>query len=234
MRRCSLLLSLFFVFGLILVMTEISIGFDGSSEQINQDLRNGKILIDRPDGVQVHEIGARAMGVVAAPIEDVWAAVIDFNNKAEWMPNIEATHIVTDAILKELESQEKWDRKSFQEMVGHYFSDSLYSDTVYVCYDVKMPFPFARRWYLLKIILNHEQYLVKWSMVAGNLNTNHGSWELKPFEDDALKTVVLYTTYSDPGLLLPRSILGVGVAKTLPKVIEGLRNETAHAVRKQD
>ncbi|KPK94776.1 hypothetical protein AMJ80_05355 [bacterium SM23_31] len=205
----------------IIVITAIFIAVPESNAQV-EVLKPGEVKTERLETADSNILGARATGIIEAPIDSVWKVLNDFNKFKEFMPNLRTSFIVDKAILKEIDIKQKWDREPFEKMLSKYILDQANSDTV--CSYSVLDLPIVTdRWYLLKKVVDNEKHTIRWSLAQGNVNVNEGSWELQPYAKNHSQTVVIYTTYSDPGGYIPNWIIELGFTTTLEDVILGLR-----------
>jgi hypothetical protein len=197
-----------------------------------RDLREGKIIVTRPGSADPHVLCGRVMGIIDAPIDLVWMALSDYNHFHQFLPRLPVTFIVDKNVMVEINKKPQWNRQELESMLSRHRLHTLNSDTVYFYNVLDMPFPVGDRWYLLKMIREPEKYTVHWSIVTGNMVVNDGSWELTPCSDDPSHTLAVYTTCSDSGVNLPKFIINIGMKKSLPGIITGLRGRV-HQMKKE-
>jgi ribosome-associated toxin RatA of RatAB toxin-antitoxin module len=139
-------------------------------------------------------------GLVEAPPERVFRALMDVEHWHEFMPFLEQS----TASRRKDGSVE-----SFQRL--------------------ELPFPISRRSYRVRVRSRTEPaaggtvWHVDWTYVpgSGNVKDHHGSWTLTTARNEAtLATVRLYT---DPGGFVPAGAMDRGTAETLPWILHGLR-----------
>lgn len=197
-----------------------------------KELREGKIIVTKPESVDPHVLCGKVTGIVDAPIDLVWMALSDYNHFHEFLPRMPVTFIVDKKVIGEIEGRQQWNRQELESVLNRYRLHALNSDTVYFYNVLDMPFPVGDRWYLLKMIREPEKYTVHWSIVTGNMVVNDGSWELSSCTDDPSLTLAVYTTCSDSGIKLPKFMINIGMKKSLPDIITGLRGRV-HQMKKE-
>lgn len=91
---------------------------------------------------------------------------------------------------------------------------------------VDMPFPLSdltATTDAVHTILPGKKWKRAWSLVEGDYKSNKGSWTLVPFGADGGRTLVAYEVHADPNVPIPEGILRAAQKKTLPRLIEHLR-----------
>jgi ribosome-associated toxin RatA of RatAB toxin-antitoxin module len=185
-------------------------------------LAGGEIIVTRLADENPQFIGGQAEGVVAAPIEEVWAVLNDYNRYPEFLPEHKTTWIVSPDALAAIETGATWTRAEFEHAAAPYRQDSVTGDSIYLYAVLAMPFPVGERWYLLRMLRNDDDYSLTWQEVVGNLRSTSGSWQL---ESDGDQTIATYTTRSDVGISVPGFLVSYGLKQTLPDVIKAIRKE---------
>ncbi|MFC1555827.1 SRPBCC family protein [candidate division KSB1 bacterium] len=183
----------------------------------------GEVKTEKLETDNENILGARATGVIEAPIDTVWKVLNDFNKFKEFMPNMDESFLVDKAVIKEIKQKRQWDRGPFEKILKKYKLNHANSDTVCSYSVLDLPWPAKDRWYLIKNIVNNEKHTKHWSYVQGNMKVCEGSWELQHYGVDNSQTVVVYTTYSDAGGDIPKWIVELGYNVTLEDVIIELR-----------
>ncbi len=186
-------------------------------------LAEGEILVLKLDGGDRNLISGRAVGVVDASIDTVWAVLSDYNNYQQFMPRLDVTYMVERGVMDEFSMNEDWTRSQFESLLSRYRTDELQGDGLYFYNVLDIPFPMADLWFLLKMVRNPKLYRFSWTMVYGNMLMNEGSWELMPYSTDDSKTLVSYTIFSDPGVYIPNFLESLALRRTLPDTIKNLR-----------
>jgi hypothetical protein len=159
------------------------------------------LLVSRPVAAPralAEEVGR---GIIDAPPERVFAAVVDFAHYQEWVP-----------FVKRSDATPQGDGSvvSFQSLA--------------------LPFPLSRRYYKIHARSGvsgegaGRVWRAWWRYVpgTGNVADHYGWWVLVPYgEGRTLGTCVLYT---DPGHM-PAWAVHRGTAETMPYVFSGLRQQ---------
>lgn len=139
-------------------------------------------------------------GLIEAPPERVFRALVDVEHWHEFMPFLERS----TARRKKDGSIE-----SFQRM--------------------DLPFPLSRRSYRIRVRSRVEPaaggtvWHIDWASLpgSGNIKDHHGSWTLTASGSGATLAVLRLAT--DPGGLAPASAMERGTTETLPWIFHGLR-----------
>jgi len=201
----------------LLLLGLLAIAAAGESEQAR--LERGEVVASRNragGGI----LSGTARVIVAAPVERVWAVLLDHSSFAEYMPRYLVSDMVGQDIADRCRAQ-GWGRAELARAAAVHRLTEWPGDTVYVYNVLDMPFPVADRWYLLEMVRDDASHTIQWNMVAGNMKVNYGGWVLEPADAD--RTLVTYTTCSDPGISLPNFVLDIGLKSALPGVVAGLR-----------
>lgn len=213
-------------FNILCILFGITIFFLFAVSESNaqvEGLKPGEVKTEKLKTTDKNILGARAAGIIEAPVDTVWKVLNDFNKFKEFMPNMKESLIIDKEVIKEIDIKQKWDREPFEKILDKYRLNYANSDTFCSYSVLDLPWPADDRWYLIKNIIDDEQHTKRWSYVIGNMNVCEGSWELQPYDKNPSQTVVIYTTYSDPGGRIPNWIINLGFTKTLDDVILGLR-----------
>lgn len=162
-------------------------------------LETGKILVElrEVEGSAAKE--GCAIGMIEAPASDVFEVIDDASRHAEFMPHVKESTV---------EDQE---------------------DGSYLCFQrLKLPFPIKNRHYQVQIwstppASDDDTWRIQWNYVegTGNVEENYGSWMLRQLEPN--KTIAVYRLYTNPGGMIPKWALNRASKKTLPKVVEAVR-----------
>jgi len=189
-------------------------------------LARGEIVVTRLPAAHRGELGGRSQGVIAAPLDRVWAVLNRSGEFADYMPNFLASWLVDRTAIGDIEPGRRWQRAELEEAVAEYRLADWPGDTVLFYNVLDMPFPVSDRWYLLEMTRDKAAYLIGWNQVIGNLKSTAGSWQLAP-RLDGRHTLATYTTVSEPGIALPGFVLDMGLTQSLPGVIKALRKRVA-------
>lgn len=208
---------------LLVTVAACCLGVARGGQAPDADLAKGRIVVTRARTAGPRILGGKAVGVIDAPVETVWAALGDYNNYPRFMPSLPVAFIVDGRVVAEVKKRQRWSRRQLEALLDKHKLDKPNSDTIYFYQVLNVPSPVRDRWYLLEMKRGPKQHTARWTLVVGNLRDTNGSWELKPFAGGDKRTLATYTTYSDLGFPLPRFILRIGSTQTLPGVIEGLR-----------
>jgi hypothetical protein len=191
-----------------------------------QQLARGEIVVTRLPAAHKGELGGRSQGVIAAPLDRVWAVLNRSGEFADYMPNFLVSWLVDRAAMGDVEPGRRWQRTELEEAVAEHRLADWPGDTVLFYNVLDMPFPVSDRWYLLEMTRDTAEHSIRWSQLVGNLKSTDGSWQLVPWLD-GMHTLATYTTVSDPGIALPGFVLDVGLSQSLPCVIKALRRRVA-------
>lgn len=188
--------------------------------------RSDGIVVTKPKTENTNSLCGRVTGIVDGPVDLVWAVLSNYNHFHEFFPRMPVTFIVDERVIEEINKKPEWNRKELEVLLNDYRINELRSDTVYFYNVVDMPFPVSDRWYLLKMIRNPKEFYVYWSLVIGNMILNDGSWKLSRCVHNPNSTLATYTTCSNSGIRIPRFVMKIGMNKSLPGIIKGLRKRT--------
>ncbi|UCG43380.1 MAG: hypothetical protein JSU73_01820, partial [candidate division WOR-3 bacterium] len=171
-------------------------------------LDRGAILVSRPNSGMRGVAGGQARGVIEAPIGRVWEVLNKSNEFSEYMPRYLVSWLVDSGVLDGLPDEVS--RVGVEKVAESLRLDSWIGDTVYFYNVLDMPFPISDRWYLLRMTRDHASHKIDWTQVVGNTRVNFGSWHLEPLGVGD-RTVATYTTFSDPGIMLPGFVTRIGL-----------------------
>jgi hypothetical protein len=169
---------------------------------------------------------------VDASLPAVWNVLNQSGRFCEYMPRYLRSDLVDPAALPDALSRDHWSRPELEALVEQNRLADWPGDTVLFYNVLDMPFPVSDRWYLLRMWREPEQYAIRWTMVAGNMNRCDGGWSLAESGTQG-RTLAAYETLSDPGIQLPGFILDMGLTQTLPGVIEALRKRVRSAATRE-
>jgi hypothetical protein len=160
-------------------------------------LDGGEVIIKatKVEGSGVPKV--KAMGVVDAPPEALWAVI-------EKCGDYKKTMVRTAA-------SEELSRKG---------------NIVRCRVTIELPFPLKNLTATTEAIHSvtpGKKWQRRWSMVEGDYKRNSGSWTLVPFDDSGKRTLVIYEVHAEPNIALPDSIQRAAQKKSLPDLFEHLR-----------
>ncbi|HTW91764.1 MAG TPA: SRPBCC family protein [bacterium] len=188
-------------------------------------LARGEIVVTRLPAARKGQLGGRSQGVIAVPLDRVWAVLNRSNEFADYMPNFLVSWLVDRAAMGDIACR-RWQRAELEGVLKKYLLADWIGDTVLFYNVLDMPFPVSDRWYLLEMTRDTTTHSISWSQVVGNLKSTAGSWQLAPWLD-SVHTLATYTTVSEPGIALPAFVLDMGLNQSLPGVIKALRKRVA-------
>ena len=162
------------------------------------------------------------IGLINAPVEDVWNIICDYNNYDKFMPQITVSFIVHPQILSLWQDQniKNWNR--FEKLLTEYRTETSEDNPLYFYNRFEMPWPLKDRHFVLKTEKFPEIYKSQWIEIIGNTRVNEGCWELMAYENNPDITLAVYTLHVDLGISLPRKIIENGM-KGIPVMISSLR-----------
>ncbi len=139
---------------------------------------------------------ARALGVVDAPPEKVWAVVSDCARFAGTLPNVDKSELVR--------------RKG-----SHFFCRVT----------IGLPFPMDDLWSVTDAVhvVGPPRWSRSWEHVEGTYKVNRGAWVLTPFGADGKRTLVDYWIHAEPDTSIPGFVQRFAQERSLPGVIESVR-----------
>ena len=150
------------------------------------------------------------IGVVDAPIAQVWEVILDFDRYASWMDQLEVTRTLR------------------------------HEGDVRICEGItRVPFPIRNRYWHVRVeggarmVGGQTHYVGTWSYIpgTGNVEDTFGYWYVTPMPDAPERTLVKYVLLADLGIWVPNAILAWGTRRLLPSVMGGLRDEVARRFR---
>ena len=152
---------------------------------------------------------AEVVGVVDAPPEAVWRVIADYDAYEAWFPDQEEARVL-----------------------------SREGEMVTLEGTVSMPFPFADRSFrirdrqLTRQVEGQTHYYDSWTYVkdSGNIEDTTGFWYVSPFQGDVNRSVVRLVILADFGVPLPDFVISWGTRRSLPRIIDRLRERAAPAV----
>ncbi len=176
-----------------------SVDHDRVPEQqpgFQEELGKGKLYVSAlPISGMASRLG-KVIGVVDAPVEDVWKVVVDYPTYKEYMPLVWESEIVK--------------------------SQGNKAD-IRLQYEVK-PIP-VKYWTILRMSHNPQLFHIDWQQVEGNLKDTYGSWDLAPYPGPGGKrTKVTYQLYFEIGNAVLDTGADWLTETVLPGVISRLRD----------
>lgn len=154
------------------------------------------LVPERQDGPQA----GVGHGVIQAPPERVFRALMDVEHWHEFMPFLEKSTA---------RKRKDGSIESFQRL--------------------KPPFPMGQLSYRIRVISRTEPtaagtvWHIDWTYEpgSGNVKDHHGSWTLTATENKA--TLATLRLYTEPGGFIPARAMDRGTIETLPWIFHGLR-----------
>lgn len=162
------------------------------------------------------------IGLIQAPIDDVWKVISDYNRYNEFMPRTPVTFLVDPETIISFQKENISNWNQFEENLKEHRVEKHGENPFYFYNRFKMPFPLKDRHSVLKVERNPEIYRSKWTEVLGNTRVYTGSWTLSPFEEKTGTTLVIYALDVDTGINLPAKIIQSAMKK-FPEIIRSLR-----------
>lgn len=168
-------------------------------EALKDALGSGEIILETEavEGTTTPRMHVRA--VIEATPEKVWGVIQDCSRYKDTMVRIEEA----------------------QELSRE--------GNIVVCRTVvDMPFPLSNLVSTTKATHTVEPgklYKREWELIEGDYVQNSGSWTLTPYLDDANRTLVDYAIVVEPKTEIPESVRIAAQQKTLPDIIEKLRDQ---------
>lgn len=159
-------------------------------------LATGEILVIRMEPTGGTGAAAMVKALVDAPVATVWPAVRDCQHFDQFMPRVEKSE------LREHDGE----GMLCYTLVKLPFLKDLESETLSTI-EEPTPGSFKRTWVLHK----------------GTFTHNNGSYLVEPFQGDANRSLVTYTIDAKPSIPIPDAMLKQAQSKTLPKLMEKLR-----------
>jgi ribosome-associated toxin RatA of RatAB toxin-antitoxin module len=95
---------------------------------------------------------------------------------------------------------------------------------------VDLPFPLSDITAITEAthtVVPDKKYMRVWQLEKGDYHRNSGSWTLVPFDKTGLRTLVVYRVHAEPKIPIPSSIQKLGQKRSLPRLMENLREQLA-------
>jgi len=165
-------------------------------EGFQENLGKGKVYVSAlPISGATSRLG-KVIGVVDAPVDDVWKVVVDYPSYKDYMPLVWESDIVR--------------------------SESNKAD-IRLQYEVK-PLP-VKYWTVLRMTHNPRLYHIDWTQLEGDVKETYGSWDLAPYPGPGGKrTKVTYQLYFEIGNAVLDTGADWLTETVLPSVIDRLRS----------
>ncbi len=180
----------------------------GQTDDRVKRLEEGEVIITSKkvkgapiSGIQCSPSGVpliKAVGLIKAPPEKVWAIIEKCADYTKTMPRT----------LKSEELERKGNKIKCRVTIDMPFPLKDITATTDVTHTVTP----GKRWKR------------EWKGVGGDLKVNKGSWTLKPYQGGK-HTVATYRVLSEPKIEMPQSIQSLARKKTIPKLFEKLRGQ---------
>lgn len=170
-----------------------------SADSAKDRLAAGEIIIKTSPVAGSSTPKLRAMAVVDAPPERVWAIIDKCDDYEKTMVRV--------AEAEELSRQ---------------------GTKVRCKVTVDMPFPLSNLTAVTEAthtVKPGELWERKWKLVEGDYKVNMGSWRLAPFDDAKTRTLVVYEVVADPKITIPEGIKKAAQKKSIPELMEHLREQ---------
>ncbi|MFP4596820.1 MAG: SRPBCC family protein [Persicimonas sp.] len=183
---------------MILVALCIVAGASAAIAQDRASLSKGEIHVATED-VAGSDVPSMTMtAVIDAPPQKVWEIVSDCDKYESRMPNI-----------NEARELKREGNKVFCEV------------------EVDLPFPLSNLTAVTEAVhkTSSKKWSRTWTLVRGDYSVNNGSWVLSPFEDDAKRTLAVYTVHADPDTFVPDWAREKAQKSSFPDLMERLRKE---------
>jgi hypothetical protein len=193
-------------------------GMDWQSSEGLSRVERGEVVVDlqRIRGTTTRR--GNAVGIIDAPIEQVWAVLNDYNHYTEFMPRFRECFMVKSEVLDKI--AEIANLRTAEPILRANMQDIAVSDTIYLYNCLDFPLPLGDKRYILRTVHDNVNYTTRWTQIRGDLRANEGSWELFSRGE---KTLAVYTALSDPGIPLPKFLVNMATQLILPDVIKGIR-----------
>ena len=170
------------------------------TEEQRAAIEHGEILVQLTivQGTPVKR--ARAIALVDAPPEQVFAILTGYNEFPQFMP-----------YCKKVEVQKKE------------------GEPLRVRFELDFPWPIGDRRYVLRLtdrredVAGKQVFISSWTYEpnSGNIHDAYGSWEVLSY--DEVHSFVRYTVFTDPGGNIPNWANNMATEVAVHKVINGLR-----------
>jgi uncharacterized protein YndB with AHSA1/START domain len=179
----------------------------GSGTELQKRLQRGDIVVVSKPDANTKMPRVKAIAVIDAPPETVWAVVSDCIRIASVLGNSKAERIVQAG-------QKPRCRVT-----------------------VDMPFPLGELVSVTQSthdVVPGRRWKSRWQLVAGDYRANDGGWTLEPFEGDKGRTLVVYEIHADPDIPVPASVIEERQKERMRNLIENLRSDLVTAAPARD
>lgn len=140
---------------------------------------------------------AEAVFTVDQTPENCFNVVYNIESYPDFMPNITGTKLIS---------------KSEKGKIYDFVFEIAFMDIEYTL--------------LIKDSIINDEYTMNWSFVKGEIKESSGSWNIKPDPSDSNLSVIYYRTFLDPGSFLPDWIVSKLTARSIPDMVEAIREQT--------
>jgi hypothetical protein len=159
-------------------------------------LERGEILIELTEHAGSEAKEGCVVGYIAAPPEAVFRVLQDAGSYDEYMPRVRSSEVSTGG-----------------------------GDVVLNRQVLELPFPIGDRRFTIRLrseSLDGGTLRLSWTYVpgSGNVEDTRGYWLVEPWHGGSRVTYVLW---SDPGGVIPKWAVNRASRRTLPRVVEALR-----------
>ena len=184
----------FFFVGLLATAAHAQLKPPTLTDAERAKLDKGEVVVREKTPTDNKGVSAESLGVIDAPVGEVWPIIRDCEDFAKFLPNMKAS----------ARKEENGDSLCFDELA--------------------LPFPLKNLWADTKSTVVHEgdAWQRSWTFVRGTYEHNRGAWTLLPW-DDGKKTLVVYFIDSNPSMAIPDFIIRAAQTGSLPKVFSGIR-----------
>lgn len=183
----------------------------------------------------------KVLGVIDAPPYIVWEVITDNNHFKDFMPHTLESLVVNKDLMPLVQKRRPENIREVKRIIGKPVDPRIYQIkggkySIYFYSLLDFPLPISNKWYIIKI--DHDEtraaegiYQSSWDMVTGNLRSNQGFWLLEPYGKS--QTKVTYSLLTDPGGYMPDFFINMGTKKTMPDVIQAVRNRARELMRQE-
>ena len=184
------------------------VGCQTTAEQVRGDLSDrdwqtvaggaivtGDVHSHGANGSEQHAV--RAIGLVREPPAKVWEVLIDFPGRLKWQ------HDFTEIRVVRADGERIWVAEKLKVLfvtIGFQIINTLHPDTGAISFEMDESAP-------------HD------------IAASKGFWQLAPSGDDQQQTLVAYHAWVDAGRYVPDFVQSFLLERSLPHVIDGLREE---------
>lgn len=160
-------------------------------------LDEGRVLVTTEKPTDDVGVAALAIGVVNAPVDQVWSVVRDCQHFSKFMPRAKKSEL-----------------------------RSTNGNTMVCFLEVSMPFPLSNLWSEVTTELStlpgggHRR---TWRLNKGNYKRNNGSWEAHPWGEGGTRTLLIYRLDVDPDMAIPDALLRKAQTGSIPDMFAAVR-----------